>query len=87
MDLPGVQMNKNQKDAVISLIGGPYWSINKNMVKILGIETSLWLADVYSKWEYFKEKNILDKDGYFFNTQRNIEKDTTLSLYKQTDIC
>ena len=78
-------MDKKEK-SIYSLLGGPFWILNKDMVKALGIEDSLWLADIFSKWKYFEEKGLLDKEGYFFNTQKNIQEDTTLSGHKQTEI-
>lgn len=58
-----------------------FFTINKELVKKIGIESTLVLADLISKEEYFQERNMVD-DGYFFNTLDNIKDDTTLSHFK-----
>jgi len=78
---------KNIKEkGLINLIGGAWWGLNKAMVKALGLETALWLTDLFSKFEYFSAKGDVDKDGFFFNTQEDIRKDTGLGFDKQTSI-
>ena len=46
---------------------------------------TLWLTDIFSKWEYFEENEMLDDEGYFFNTKSAIMKDTGISERKQTE--
>jgi len=77
---------KHNDRGLINLIGGPWWAINKSLAKILGFDTALWIADVFSKFEYFADKDALDEEGFFFNTQKNIKEDTGLSEDKQTII-
>lgn len=60
-----------------------YILVNKKLARILGIDATILLADLISKECYFEEQNKLTDEGEFFNTQENIEKDTTLSPYKQ----
>jgi hypothetical protein len=77
----------SEKDkGLANLIGGGWWGINKVTVKILGLECALWLADMLSKFEYFNDKNQIDDEGFFYNTQENIREDTGLSIDKQTFI-
>ena len=59
-----------------------HWQINKQLARLVGIEAALFLSDLISKREYFSERGELE-DGWFFNTQENIEKDTTLSEFQQ----
>lgn len=54
-----------------------YWQINKQVVKIVGIESALLLSDLYSKWKYF------NCPEWFFNTIENVENDTTLNRHAQ----
>lgn len=61
-----------------------WWMINKALTKELGIDASLLLSDLLSKFEYFEDRNLLDDDGFFFNTRENIETDTTIPLYRIT---
>ena len=52
--------------------------VNKSLAKQIGLNETVLLADLISKEEYFIENNQL-KDGWFFNTSKNIENDTTLT--------
>lgn len=56
--------------------------VNKRLAKLIGLHETVLLADLISKEEYFIENSQL-KDGWFFNTSKNIEKDTTLTSYQQ----
>jgi hypothetical protein len=56
---------------------------NKTLAKKLGLKATILLSDLISKQEYFMNHDLIDAQGYFFNTQENIEKDTTLTPYQQ----
>lgn len=72
-------LEKEQKRIRI-LTETAYFVINKNFLKKIGIHGSLLLCDIVSKYEYFKERGMLTKDGFFFNTRENMSHDTTLSV-------
>ena len=55
--------------------------LNKHLARQIGLKETILLADLISKEEYFISKGMTD--GWFFNTEPNIEKDTTLSAYQQ----
>ena len=55
--------------------------LNKNLAKQVGLKEAVLLADLISKEEYFIANGMTD--GWFFNTEANIEKDTTLTAYQQ----
>lgn len=56
--------------------------LNKELARKIGLNEAIMLADLISKEEYFI-KNGTIKDGWFFNTEANIEADTTLNSYHQ----
>lgn len=60
-----------------------YLVINKDLIKVLGIEESILLGELASEYDYWLKKGELDNE-YFYSTIENIEKNTTLSKYKQT---
>jgi len=60
-----------------------WWMLNKSITKKLGIDASLILSDFISKYDYFRGKNQLDYEGYFFNKMESIEEDTTIPPYRQ----
>ena len=55
--------------------------LNKELARQLGLKEAVLLADLISKEEYFIANGMTD--GWFFNTEANIEKDTTLTPYQQ----
>ena len=55
--------------------------LNKELARRVGLKEAILLADLISKEEYFITKGMTD--GWFFNTEANIEEDTTLNSYHQ----
>jgi len=55
--------------------------LNKELARQIGLKSAVLLADLISKEEYFVANGMTD--GWFFNTEANIEKDTTLTPYQQ----
>ena len=55
--------------------------LNKDLARQIGLKEAVLLADLISKEEYFIANGMTD--GWFFNTEANIEKDTTLTAYQQ----
>ena len=55
--------------------------VNKKLAKQVGLKGAVLLADLISKEEYFIANGMTD--GWFFNTEANIERDTTLTSYQQ----
>jgi len=55
--------------------------LNKELARQVGLKEAILLADLISKEEYFIANGMTD--GWFFNTEANIYKDTTLTAYQQ----
>tara|TARA_R110002012_G_scaffold57304_1_gene147590 strand:+ start:1335 stop:1952 length:618 start_codon:yes stop_codon:yes gene_type:complete len=55
--------------------------LNKELARQVGLKEAILLADLISKEEYFISNGMTD--GWFFNTEANIQKDTTLTSYQQ----
>jgi len=58
--------------------------VNKQLAKQVGLKGAALLADLISKEEYFMANGMTD--GWFFNTEANIERDTTLTSYQQRKV-
>ena len=58
--------------------------VNKQLAKQVGLKGAVLLADLISKEEYFMANGMTD--GWFFNTEANIERDTTLTSYQQRKV-
>ena len=55
--------------------------LNKELARQVGLKEAVLLADLISKEEYFIANGMTD--GWFFNTEANIEADTTLTPFQQ----
>ena len=55
--------------------------LNKELARQVGLKAAVLLADLISKEEYFIANGMTD--GWFFNTAKNIEKDTSLTSHQQ----
>ena len=55
--------------------------LNKYLAKQIGLKAAVLLGDLISKEEYFISNGMTD--GWFFNTEANIQEDTTLNSYHQ----
>jgi hypothetical protein len=56
--------------------------MNKELARKIGLKEAILLADLISKEEYFINNGTIS-EGWFFNTEANIEADTTLNAYNQ----
>ena len=57
-------------------------TVNKDLIKELGLEEAILLGELASEYDYWNNKNEIE-DGYFYSTIENIEEKTTLTAYKQ----
>lgn len=72
-------------EKVVSMLRSEGGSIilNKNLIKNVGMEAAAVYSELVSKYGYFKKRNQLTDDGYFFNTIEDLQKDTYLTEYLQ----
>jgi hypothetical protein len=52
--------------------------VNKKLIHSLGLNAAIMYSELVSKNEYFKERDQLTEDGFFFNTIDNMRLDTGL---------
>ena len=64
------------------LASSSFITLNKNVIKVVGLEEALLLGELCSEYDYWIKREEL-QDGYFFSTVENIEENTTLNDYKQ----
>lgn len=70
--------------SIIKLIAGNnYVVLNRDLIRILGVNAALLLAELSSEYSYFEKEKMLQPDGSFFSTQENIEQHTTLTRSQQ----
>lgn len=63
--------------------GEGFWIVDKKIAKEFGLEVAVLLADLISKEKYFENNNLLDDDGFFYNTVDSICEDTGINKKKQ----
>jgi lipase chaperone LimK len=63
-----------------------FLTVNKQLAKIVGLESAVLFADLAGSQLYWESEGKL-KDGYFFRTQAEIEEQTTLSAKVQQRCC
>ena len=56
-------------------------------IRRFNLNTAVMLSEIYSEYTYWKEKNLLDKGGWFFSTVENIYYNTGLSKHQQLVAC
>ena len=64
------------------LASSSFITLNKNVIKAVGLEEALLLGELCSEYDYWIKREEL-QNGYFFSTVENIEENTTLNDYKQ----
>lgn len=67
------------------LMAGGSIVVNKELARIIGLHQAVFFVELLAKEDYFERKGQL-KDGWFFNTIENMEKDTTLSVFQQREV-
>lgn len=91
--MPQKAWYKIKEDALIQTLNGEgnfinilannnYIVINKNIMKILGLNESVLIGELSAEYLYWEKSEKL-KDNYFYSTRENIEEQTMLSAYQQ----
>lgn len=69
--------------SILGLISnGNFISVNRDLIKLLGIETALLLGELASEFDYYYKQGQLI-NGYFYSTVENIKNNTGLSEHQQ----
>lgn len=54
----------------------------KSLIHKLGIEEAILFSEILQREHYFKERDMLTKDGFFFNTNKDMSSGTGISERK-----
>lgn len=69
---------------IISLLANDnYIIVNKELIKIIGLEESIIVGDLASMYLYLQRENRLTEDGFFFYSVEAMQENTSLSDYQQ----
>ena len=80
------EINESNEQQIIQFFTDPHFRINKILMKNIGVTNAIWISSMLSKYKYFRDKNMLDDEGYFYNLQSEIEKDIGFSRSTQNRI-
>ena len=53
-------------------------TVNKNLIQAIGLNEAVLYCELLSRYIYFRRKNLLDDEGYFYNTQYDLQAGTGL---------
>lgn len=65
------------------LSSSKYIIVNKDLIKMLGLNEAVILGELCSEYTYWESTNQLDSNGYFYSTRENIESDTGINAHFQ----
>lgn len=65
------------------LASNSFITVNKELVKIVGLEEAILLGELISELDYWENRYEDNFDGWFYSTIDNVESKTTLSGYQQ----
>ena len=69
---------------LVQLFASNNWlSINRTLMKVLGLKTTVLLGELCSEYDYWEREGKL-VDGMFYCSIEHLEEQTTLSRYEQT---
>ena len=57
--------------------------LNRDLIREIGLDAAVLLAELGSEQDYWKRKSRLGKDGFFYSTIENIEKNIGFKKKKQ----
>lgn len=66
------------------LAGNNFLVVNKDLMKMLGLESAVMLGELASEYVYWEAQGKLD-NGFFYSTVENVESNTTLTGYQQRE--
>ena len=58
-------------------------SVNRPIAHAVGAYAAIVFNALIGKYIYYKQKNMLDRDGWFYSTIKDMKESTTLSRYHQ----
>lgn len=60
-----------------------YIIVNKDLIKLIGLEEAIVVGDLASMYLYLQRENRLTEDGFFYYTVESMQENTSLSDYQQ----
>lgn len=64
------------------LASNSFITVNKEIIKKIGLHEAIMFGDICSKYQYWAERGDLN-EGFFYCSAKKFEQDTTLSWHQQ----
>ena len=64
-----------------------FMRLPRPFIRVFNLNTAVLLAELYSEYTYWKERNLLDKGGWFYSTIENMAHNSGLSKSQQLQAC
>ena len=61
--------------------------VPRPFIRAFGLNTAIMLSEIYSEYTYWRDRNALEKGGWFFSTVENMYYNTGLSRHQQLVAC
>ena len=74
------------RDLLKLLANGNYIILNRDLIKEIGLDETVLLGELCSEQHYWERKMKLGKDGFFYSTIENIERQICLKGKKQRTV-
>ena len=78
---------KHMKDKIDEIFQANFIRVPKPLIKLFDVDTALFLSELYAEYKYWRDKNQLTSDGYFYSTVENVQNNTGLSRHIQENAC
>ena len=72
-------MTTNQLKCFSENLNTKFIMLSKPLIKLIGLQPAITFCELLSEYKYWKERNQLTGDDFFFSTETNLSENTGLS--------
>ena len=75
------------KNKLDEMFQNDYLRLSRVLIRKFNLNTAVMLSEIYSEYKYWKDRNELQKGGWFYSTVENMVNNTGLSKHQQLVAC
>ena len=72
-------MTNNQLKCFSDNLNTKFIMLSKPLIKLIGLQPAITFCELLSEYKYWKERNQITNDDFFFSTETNLYENTGLS--------
>ena len=72
-------MTNNELNRFSNLLNTKFIMLCKPLIKLIGLQPAITFCELLSEYKYWKDRNKLQPDDFFFSTEINLFENTGLS--------